>query len=895
MSLSYKSDQVIGGPVTSGSLTQLGIRKQKISKKSDRTDQDLLFLNSTTGWVRLYSSVDIDTPPPDSKETASTPAKADSAPPKPEYSSEQAKNYVLTGGILKDEKLRGGLFNESGPDGYDLSPTLGYRPMPGIVSFSVKSKNNFGTLRDATVQIKVNSVEQLDIIEKLYFRPGMTALLEWGHSIYYNNEGIFSADVKQYGSEFFNASNQQAIMSRIKELRENSSYNYDAVYGFVKNFAWTYNLDGGYDCKVDIISPGELVESLQLVLSPTATNSGASVANTDEAEKLETELGDATNLHKFMKGFLVEFKKGETAPISNSLSVSLGGMFSTFASNLAAVGRNWNKDGNILYIRFNGKGITYNTVTAQKNSGRFIRMSTFLEIVNRCFTLKDKNSNIIQFNYGQSKKKTPFFTFFNHVALDPATAIIPKKPDSGQLAWFFQELVPEESNDILDIYLNVKYILNCYTEATKGDKKDRTVLNFIKKILDGLTLTFGDVNDFDIHYEEEEFTYYIVDRRVVPGKVNLSSSKIDLVGLNSQLENLSISATLSNTISTMLAISAQANSSDIGTDVLMLQQWNKGLRDRHIQTKNIDIKSDKEGDEKTEKDGSRIIGYIKTVNAKDDSFSYGRYAKFNYDPQDIEGLIPSHKSLMNDLSEYYTKLKKENPGGIIPFKLSFTMRGISGLKIGQAFLLEDYSFLPEKYRDNVAFLITGVDHKIASNRWTVDITSQMILTDVFTGTLAERNVIFSGELFSKPLTFDIDTKTGKRIDKETGKPIDTPNADELRKAITAAGYTEKGNALSNYGDLSPAGLALGKKLIEVSSGLWGGIQFTSGNDIYHYEKAPNSKHTRGDVLDITIPGGAGVAKLFVDFLGEKGIAADDEYNKPSGHSSGPHIHVKGML
>lgn len=77
--------------------------------------------------------------------------------------------------------------------------------------------------------------------------------------------------------------------------------------------------------------------------------------------------------------------------------------------------------------------------------------------------------------------------------------------------------------------------------------------------------------------------------------------------------------------------------------------------------------------------------------------------------------------------EFETIDKKLNPAGLIPFELSFTTKGIGGMKIGQAFKVDD-KIIPRRYRGNVAFLVTGVSHSIQANRWVTDIKTQMIIT-----------------------------------------------------------------------------------------------------------------------------------------------------------------------
>ena len=43
-----------------------------------------------------------------------------------------------------------------------------------------------------------------------------------------------------------------------------SNGNYDAMFGYIKNYQWSARMDGGYDCQTTVISTGEIIESLKV-------------------------------------------------------------------------------------------------------------------------------------------------------------------------------------------------------------------------------------------------------------------------------------------------------------------------------------------------------------------------------------------------------------------------------------------------------------------------------------------------------------------------------------------------------------------------------------------------------------------------------------------------------
>mgnify|MGYP007069482909 CR=1 FL=1 len=56
------------------------------------------------------------------------------------------------------------------------------------------------------------------------------------------------------------------------------------------------------------------------------------------------------------------------------------------------------------------------------------------------------------------------------------------------------------------------------------------------------------------------------------------------------------------------------------------------------------------------------------------------------------------------------------------------MDGISGMKIGLAFRINE-GIMPNKYYNTIGFLVTGVEHTIANNRWVTKLKAQTIILE----------------------------------------------------------------------------------------------------------------------------------------------------------------------
>lgn len=228
---------------------QLDIRGEKISAKS-RDNQTLQYLTNRNSWIRLSSGAN-------TKEGEG-------------YSARLAQINVLQGGTVAsggNTVIRQG-FNNLNPitSTYTQGSTdnLGFKPMPGIIGVSVGTGGKWQTLMQADIEIIAYDLDQLDTIQKLYMSLGCTVFLEWGHTNYFKNDSTFEKNPLplDFFSPTFNT--KEKILEEATKKRKNSDGNYECILGTVYNFDWSANNDGSYNCKVKIMGPGGMVESLRI-------------------------------------------------------------------------------------------------------------------------------------------------------------------------------------------------------------------------------------------------------------------------------------------------------------------------------------------------------------------------------------------------------------------------------------------------------------------------------------------------------------------------------------------------------------------------------------------------------------------------------------------------------
>ena len=257
--------------------------RQKVFGATNRTPQQLQYLNGREPFIKLSSAVDIE--PAAISKLAGTGIDNLNL-----TGNALAKEFVLFGGTATNsgQNLRAGLYNAYNVGG-DF--TQGYRPMPGIISADIKYRNR-GSVRETTVNIKAYNKTQFNIIDLLYLRLGYTVLLEWGHTVYIDNTGVVKniTESDTLTSKFVSGGfkDQVEVQNAIKENKKKLFGNYDAIYGKVSNFSWNFETDGSYTITLTILSLGDIIESLKI----NTIAKGAKNAATSEEKKEEQEAID---------------------------------------------------------------------------------------------------------------------------------------------------------------------------------------------------------------------------------------------------------------------------------------------------------------------------------------------------------------------------------------------------------------------------------------------------------------------------------------------------------------------------------------------------------------------------------------------------------------------------
>ena len=277
-------------------------------------------------------------------------------------------------------------------------------------------------------------------------------------------------------------------------------------------------------------------------------------------------------------------------------------------------------------------------------------------------------------------------------------------------------------NDILDIHLSIGLIEEKLEPFVKDTGTDINLVDFIKSILSHINGSLGNIVDLDIYFNEVINEYEIVDR-YGPKKSNIT--KLNLAGLKSTVKDLSIASTISNEISSQIAIAAQGRSSAYPANVKSIRGWNEGYRDRFFIEKLT-----KEDQKRAESDPLTVSSYFaKNSSSKKEIGDYWKHlnekGEINEKSQNrVENELDQVLRIAYD--EYLMSTGK--PTTIpIPVQLSFTIKGFSGFKIGQSFRIQNSLLLPKYSR--YCYIITSLEHKVEANEWVTTLGAQFFEID----------------------------------------------------------------------------------------------------------------------------------------------------------------------
>ena len=350
--------------------------------------------------------------------------------------------------------------------------------------------------------------------------------------------------------------------------------------------------------------------------------------------------------------------------------------------------------------------------------------------------------------YGTGNLGNYMYSLPNQISLDPRVCIVrnDKFQTTSGITEVYKHLKPFRSEDyvktnpnpnkayIMNIYLNFEFIINCINDNL-DERGDIGVFGFLKAICDGLNKSLGGINNLEPIIKEESNTLYIIDTTPIPGIGSQTVPyTLQLFGYNAStsnfVRNVDLKTAITPEYATMVTVGATADGYVKGVEATAFSRWNDGLHDRFKETF---VPGNENSQEEGDEDEAASNYTNKFLSAKAGSSSrYGFKGNLvSDDAKNLQidpGAIEKNISVVTEYYKYLIASQKNQQGGtigFIPFKISFTMDGISGIKIYNK-LHVDTRFLPKAYGTELDLIVTGVSHKLSNDDWETDIETTLI-------------------------------------------------------------------------------------------------------------------------------------------------------------------------
>lgn len=743
---------------------QINVRQKSLGKYTNISTKDLLYYQNKTPFLKLASSVNLESKGKNTNLLSGLLGINESDI----VNEGLAKKCILHGGVVdketstpqsglrfKNDNLFSGAYGWGGGE-------RGFVPQPGIVGADITYYND-GALSKATVSIKCFSREQFAIIDALYMRPGFSILLEFGWSLYLDeNSNITSIDTFNSPAleKFFEGTTDDnfAIYKKIQEGRKKYKGNYDGIYGKISKFDWKFNSDGSYDITVQITGYGDMIESLYVNL---VSNNTLVLPSKDQSTNNNSIGGNAGYLHS--SGIFIstssqsdesqeKFNKNRS-PLHKSLydlsippeDIKKDKNSLYYSSKIEIDRKTVNLDETLLHIK--------DLANKDKKIQTYIPFYLLLLLCQDSFILnKNDNSPITGFDFDFSDIKNDKNYIVNlpgQFSSDPKKVLIPFSMklvnsltlpplnEKGQaFIKFLKENIPNFSPNtskdfkgkLAYVYLNVENLISILDSIIMEDenKKEKiSLFEFLTQVLNIISNSLGDVSSLSLKLNNDEGKIQIIESSPLILQQPEKISKFNLFGVSptqggSFIKNVDLSSGLTDEFATQIVIGSSQNSSPISKNATSFKNYNKGLKDRVYPDKinpQYDLKFQ----------SSNFISQLSLLlaeNAKNFSSSFKQIYDGNmkWDREAISLLSTINYQIQN----ISLNIASENLGTspfFLPFNLKLTMDGLGGMKLYQKFGM-DQKILPPMYDDSeIDLIIKGINHSITTTGWTTTLDS----------------------------------------------------------------------------------------------------------------------------------------------------------------------------
>jgi hypothetical protein len=375
-----------------------------------------------------------------------------------------------------------------------------------------------------------------------------------------------------------------SFLAKIRNQALSSDGNYDAMLAKVSNYHWSFQKDGSYDITIDLVSAGDVIESLNAGKRP---NGVINITLSGEASALGKRLENARLQSKWGEELFFQYQnlKGNNT-INNSFKENIGyGEQIQYHFTPDIISQNFTPDnGGFLYIKL-GKILQLlrdKIVLTDSHNNRVLKFD---------FSYADNLIGIIKTSISSMDLTSLFLPngiVINQMSYDPYKCITLKKlapyikhypgdlmgnkKNDGYSATMNASMVYGDTNKrlettyapinleipitgnesedfdyvenninygrIMNILINAEFLLDVVENKTNKETGELPLIDFLKGILQGINESLGGINELDVFIDETTNTVKIIDTNPLPGIKFQRSAIFNLYGYNKANGNL---------------------------------------------------------------------------------------------------------------------------------------------------------------------------------------------------------------------------------------------------------------------------------------------------------------------------------------------------------------------
>jgi hypothetical protein len=505
--------------------------------------------------------------------------------------NQEFSNYTFRSGIQKSQESWLDVDSSYGFGG----TTMGFQPTPGIIDVSIDCVNR-GSIRKATVTLKAYNRYQFSIIEMLYLRLGYTMMLEWGWDKYAIEEGgnyiIKDTETTIIEDLWFKniGYTQTNMIEAIEIYREKHNGNYDGFFGKVNNFTWNFNPDGSYDITINLITVGDVVESLKVNVDAPIQSSQKITAKQKEIKDVGITEGSIFNaaggdvLSQYLLSIILNRTNSDVKVLK-------------FSERIKDNSKEFSTPPELDYFITLGdflKKIEELVIPTQKTS------ESVKEKVIKIET--DRNTNYISCFYNQipfDPKVCIFSTLWGESFINKYSYLSNPLPLSKLDSITYKFMESKEgfvAGRLMNIYMNIDFLLK-KINSNLDEKGDLSLYKLVESICSGLNDALGNVNNLEPVIKDDK-TLVIIDQNPIsninkfidqPKDTKSSTTEIkpllEVYGYNKGksnfLKDIKFQTKIDNSLASTISISSTAGgSSTKNYDATAFSKWSVGLKDR---------------------------------------------------------------------------------------------------------------------------------------------------------------------------------------------------------------------------------------------------------------------------------------------------------------------------